>query len=260
MTDAPALEGFTIDSFSSEGVTKLVYRMGSGPAVIVIHEVPGITPKVAEFARSVAQAGFTVTCPVLLGTPGKPVSGGYLAQQAVKLCVSREFGAFAAGQTSPVVSWLRGLARAEHTRCGGPGVGTVGMCFSGGFALAMATEPAVIAPVMSQPSLPVTVPWRKSNAGAIDCSPSDLEVIKERMRTDEELCVLAYRFSADPLVHEDRFAHLRAQLGDRFHAVTFDSSPSNVNGYPAKAHSVLTEHFVQSAATEVIDFFRRRLL
>lgn len=37
--------------------------MGTGPAVIVIHEVPGITPLVAEFGRKVAQRGMTAVLP-----------------------------------------------------------------------------------------------------------------------------------------------------------------------------------------------------
>jgi dienelactone hydrolase len=260
MTNTDPLDGFSRDSFTSLGKTKAIYRMGTGPAVIVIHEVPGLTPKVAAFARRVADAGFSVACPVLLGTPGKAISTGYVMQQAAKLCVSREFNFLAAGKSSPVVSWLRSFAKAEHDRCGGPGVGTVGMCFSGGFALAMATDRAVVAPVMSQPSMPVVVPWRKGNAAAIDCSSAELAIINERMREDETLCVLGYRFSHDPLVPEDRFATLRSLLGDRFLGVTFDSSTGNANSYPAKAHSVLSEHLVESAATEVIEFFQRRLL
>jgi dienelactone hydrolase len=260
MTSLNALDGFTEDSFTALGKSKPVYRMGTGPAVIVIHEVPGLTPKVAAFARRVAEAGFSVACPVLLGTPGKPLSNGYLMQQTVKLCISKEFNVFAAQKSSPIVGWLRVLAAAEHGRCGGPGVGTVGMCFSGGFALAMTTEPAVIAPVMSQPSLPLSLPWKKSNAQFADCSPPELDTIKQRMRADDDLCVLAYRFSKDPLVPSDRFAFLRDQLGDRFHGVTFDSSVGNPDGHPLKAHSVLSEHLVESAATEVIEFFRQRLM
>ncbi len=259
MTTTDALDGFEQSTFHADGKTKPVYRMGSGPAVIVIHEVPGLTPKVAAFARRVADAGFSVTCPVLLGTPGKRPSPKYLLGETLKLCISKEIRLFAAGGSSPVVTWLRALAVAEHQRCGGPGVGTVGMCFSGGFALAMATEPSVIAPVMSQPSLPAALPWRKSNNETVDLSPAELATIKARMSADEELCVLAYRFTNDPLVPAQRFDYLKAQLGDRFHGVSFDSSPGNPSAYPLKAHSVLSEQLVESAATEVIEFFQKRL-
>lgn len=38
-------------------------------------------------------------------------------------------------QTSPVIAWLRALAKSLHAEVGGVGVGAIGMCFSGGFAL-----------------------------------------------------------------------------------------------------------------------------
>lgn len=67
-----SLEGFDVKPFeSSSGRKRNIYRMGSGPAVIVIHEIPGITPLVADFARRVADNGMTVVLPDLLGTPGR---------------------------------------------------------------------------------------------------------------------------------------------------------------------------------------------
>jgi dienelactone hydrolase len=134
------------------------------------------------------------------------------------------------------------------------------MCFSGGFALAMATDPSVLAPVMSQPSFPLVTPWRKGNARAIDTAAGELDRIKARLVDEPELCVLAYRFSNDRLVPKERFSRLASELGDRFVGVTFDSSPGNPSGYPAAAHSVLTEQLVESAADDVTAFFRRRLL
>lgn len=253
------LDGFTRSPFSHLGKTRDVFRIGSGPAVVVLHEIPGITPTVAAFARRVAEAGFTAVCPVLVGTPGLPFSKRYAARSFASVCISREFNVFVAGKTSPVVTWLRALAQAEHASNGGPGVGVVGMCFSGGFALAMAADPVVIAPVMSQPSLPIVTAWRKGNVTALDCSAGELAELKGRMDEDLELCVVGYRFSGDALVPKQRFARLEQELGDRFVGVTFDSSPGNPNGHPARAHSVLTEHLVESAAADVIALFQRRL-
>ena len=54
-----ALDGFEDFSFTHEGAGRPVYRRGSGPGVVVIHEIPGITPEVARFARWVAEDGFT---------------------------------------------------------------------------------------------------------------------------------------------------------------------------------------------------------
>lgn len=144
-------------SFSLNGVTKDVYRRGRGPAVIVLAEIPGITPGVLDFARRVADLGCAAVVPHLFGVArADPISSApraalLVARTGAQVCISREFTVWATGRSSPIVSWLRGLAAAEHNRCGGPGVGAVGMCYTGGFALAMATDERLIAPVLSQP-------------------------------------------------------------------------------------------------------------
>ncbi len=255
-----ALAGFEAKQETHLGIPKTVYQIGnSGPSVVVCHELPGITPKVADFARHVASCGFRVSVPTLVGDPGRPPTLPYVAKSLAKVCISREFSIFTGGQSSPVTNWLRSFGKAEHQRCGGKGIGVVGMCFSGGFALALAVDPHVLAPVLSQPSSPVKAPFRPSVERSIDVSDADLEIISARMKNEPELCVLAYRFSTDQFVPEDRFAYLRGRLGDRFVGVTFNSSPGNPDGYPKAAHSVLTEHLVPSARQEVIDLFRRQL-
>ena len=151
MKHAQVFKDYETFDFDDGRWTRQVFRRGSGPAVIIIHEIPGLHPQVVEFADRVAAAGMTVFLPSLFGEPGKPVSVGYALGQMVKnICVRREFNVWANGKSSPIVDWLRALARKVHAECGGPGVGAVGMCFTGGFALAMMTEPSVIAPVLSQ--------------------------------------------------------------------------------------------------------------
>ena len=108
---------------SSIGRTHDVYRRGGGPAVIIIHEVPGITPDVAAFARRVADRGMTVVLPDLLGTPGRPMTIPYALSSFARACVSKEFTLLALNKTSPIVDYLRDLAKNEHEACGGPGVG-----------------------------------------------------------------------------------------------------------------------------------------
>ena len=130
---------------------------GPGPAVIVISEIPGITPNVARFARMVAGIGCTAVMPHLFGDDGGDPTMPLRPAEVAKACVSKEFTILALNRTSPVTVWLRALARAEHERCGGPGVGVVGMCLTGGFALAMMVDDVVVAPVLSQPSLPFPV-------------------------------------------------------------------------------------------------------
>jgi dienelactone hydrolase len=256
------LEDFTREPFTAEGKTRDVYRLGSGPAVIVISEVPGITPLVAKFARTVADNGCSAVMPHLFGEPGAKPSVGSLFKVIGPVCISREFSTFALKKTSPVTVWLRALARAEHARCGGPGVGVVGMCLTGGFALAMMVDDTVVAPVLSQPSLPF--PLGKRYKADIGISDADLARVKERVA--DGVCVLGLRFTGDPFCFEERFATLRRELGDGFIAVELDSSATNPHGHPKQAHSVLTEHLddrpgtpTRAALDQVLNFFKERL-
>lgn len=257
------LDGYACDPFSADGKTRDVYRTGSGPAVIVIHEVPGITPNVAAFGRRVADVGCTAVLPSLFGTPGKPMSMPYAMQSMVKCCISSEFATFALHKTSAITVYLRALAKAAHEECGGPGVGVVGMCMTGNFALAMMVDDTVLAPVLSQPSLPFGMGGERK--AAVSLSDADLARVKER--ADAGVCVLGLAFTGDKLVPRDRFESLRRLLGDGFVGVEIDSSKGNPHGIPTNAHSVLTEHFVdepghptRDALDQVLDLFRTRLL
>ncbi|MCB0957901.1 MAG: dienelactone hydrolase family protein [Acidimicrobiales bacterium] len=259
------LEGFEADTFAALGSERRVFRAGSGPAVLVITEIPGITPSVAAFGRRVADAGFTAVLPSMFGTPGKPASAAYIAQSISWACVSKEFATWARNKTSPATAWARALARHEHERCGGPGVGVVGMCLTGNFALAMMVDPVVVAPVLSQPSLPF--PLSAGHRRDLNLSPDDLATVKARCADDEDLCVLGLRFTGDKLAPPERFARLRDELGDAFVGVEIDSSKGNVHGISASAHSVLTDELVdepghptRDALDQVLDLFRRRLL
>lgn len=231
--------------------------------MVVISEVPGITPLVAAFGRRVADQGLTAVLPHLFGVPGGSASVGAVVKTMVPVCVSREFTLLATGRTSPVTVWLRALAAAEHERCGGPGVGAVGMCLTGGFALAMMVDDTVVAPVLSQPSLPL--PLTKARAGELGISDEDLARVKERVAAGTT--VLGLRFTDDPVCRPARFDRLRRELGDGFVAVELDSSPGNPHGHPKQAHSVLTEHLddregtpTRAALDQVLAFFTDRLL
>ncbi|HEY5250741.1 MAG TPA: dienelactone hydrolase family protein [Acidimicrobiales bacterium] len=257
-----ALDDFTREQFDVGGKSRAIYRLGSGPAVIVIAEIPGITPKVAEFGRKVAANGCTAVLPHLFGHPGQEPSMSNMVTSVGPACVSREFAAMALKKTSPVTVWLRALAAHEHERCGGPGVGAVGMCFTGGFALAMMVDDVMVAPVLSQPSLPF--PLSKKHKADIGISDADLSTVKKRVANGA--CLMGLRFSNDPFCFSERFDTLRRELGDGFIAVELDSSPGNPYGHPKNAHSVLTEHLddregtpTREALDQVLSFFRERL-
>ena len=258
------LADFTRTAFTDGSVTHSVYRSGSGPAVIVMAEMPGITPKVADFARAVVGAGFTVWMPSLFGRDGMAATAGEFLRMFPATCVSKEFAAFATNRTAPVTVWLRALAAHAHGECGGPGVGAIGMCFTGGFALGMMVDDVMLAPVLSQPSLPLGLSAK--HRASIHLSPDDVEAV--RARAEAGVCVLGLRFTGDPLSPPDRFESLRRLLGDRFIGVEIDSSAGNAFGIRSKAHSVVTEdlvagdphHPTAEALVQVLAFFAERLL
>jgi dienelactone hydrolase len=255
---AGVFAGFIEEDF--EG--RRVWRGGAGPAVIVIHEIPGLHPGVVDFGRRLVAAGFTAWLPSLFGTPGRPAGRGMLTE-VLRGCVSREFCTFALGRTSPIAGYLRRLAAYAHAESGGPGVGAVGMCFTGGFALAMAVDERMIAPVVSQPVLPFPLgPRHRADVGL---SPEDLTVVRQRAARDE-LCVLGLRFTEDRSSPGERFDTLRRELGDAFLAIEIDSSPGNPHGIPTGAHAVLTRDLVDEpghptrlALDQVLAFYRERL-
>jgi|APAra7269097451_1048561.scaffolds.fasta_scaffold00041_117 dienelactone hydrolase len=265
------LNDFECAEFAHDGKARKVFRIGTGPAVIVMAEVPGITPKVLEFARRVTTVGCTAVIPHLFGVPGRDpnpkahgrlATAAYLATTAVPLCVSREFIALATGRTSPVVHWLRALVAHEHERCGGPGVGAVGMCFTGGYALAMAADDRLLAPVLSQPSLPLPLTPRQRKS--LDISADDLSRVKERCVSG--LNVLGLRFTGDKFVPNERFEFLREQLGDAFIGIELANADADPNAWLAP-HSVVTEHLIDEpgeptrvALDRVLDFLRLRLI
>lgn len=265
------LETFERAPFQHAGVKHDVYRKGQGPAVLVITEMPGLSRQVLGFADRVLALGCSVVLPDLFGRAGiDPVAMGkgrlllHELAALAEVCVSREFHVFVGGKASPISGWLRALIAEEHTRCGGPGVGVVGMCFTGGFALALATDPRVLAPVLSQPSLPA-LPIA-SQRRSIDCSEQELAIVAQRC-ANEGLKVLGLRFKGDPLVPGDRFRLLRERLGDGFIAIELEQKDGHPNGPLLARHSVLTLDLIdepgqptRDALEQVLTLFRTRLL
>ncbi|HET9758618.1 MAG TPA: dienelactone hydrolase family protein [Nocardioidaceae bacterium] len=239
-----ALDSWTRGSHTYDGTTHPTWRKGTGPGVVVVHEIPGMTDAVVAFAEEVVAAGHTVVMPQLFGEAGGAVSLRQVATVIPRVCISREFTKLARNETTPVAGWLRSLARDLHAELGGPGVGAVGMCFTGGFALAMMVDDAVAAPVLCQPSVPFAV--GRARAADLNLSPADLEVV--RRRAAEGCAVLGLRFRKDPATGT-RFDTLRRELGDGFVAVELEG----------RGHSTVTEHRRQEAVDRVLAFFRERL-
>lgn len=257
-----SLADYRIESFQHGDVTHDVYRRGEGPCVLVAAEIPGITPEVTRFADDLLEQGFSIAMPSMFGTPGKDQSTGHALRTIAKACISKEFQAMATRDAMPATEWLRALARKLHEEHGGPGIGFVGMCFTGGFGLAMLLDDAVIAPVLSQPSLPFGIGGsRKASVGLDD---AQLRAVAERAA--DGCSVLGLRFTGDPLVPAARFATLRDALGDNFVGVEI-TSPDPEHDIGRGAHSVLTEerrettegHPTKDAYDQVVEFLRGRL-
>ncbi len=259
------LDDFAPQELQLNGIAKTVYVAGTGPAVIVMHEMPGISPHVARFARWVRDAGFTVYMPSLFGRDGAVPQADEGAQVFQRVCVSREFRVMAGGGTSPVVAWLRALATLAHQDCGGTGVGAVGMCFTGNFAISMMIEPAMKAAVACQPSLPLDDP------AAIEMSDEDADAIAQRLIRDD-LTVKAYRFDGDPFCTAARFDTYARKFGQHFDASVLPDSAANPQTSPFFAkhipapHSVVTQHLVNrageptlAARDDILEYLRKSL-
>ncbi len=264
-TEDDRLEDFEHREIELEGVSKLVHVAGSGPAVIVMAEMPGISPHVARFARWVVEGGFTVYMPSLFGSDGALPRAKEGTEVMRRACISAEFRAFAGKGSSPVTAWLRSLARLAHEECGGPGVGAIGMCFTGNFALTMMLEKSMLAPVLSQPSLPLDDP------AGLEISPEELAAVRRRL-DDEDLTVMAYRFAGDKYCRAERFAAYTQALGERFVGRVLPDSAANEQTTPffehvvASPHSVVTAHLIDEAGQptieardEILAFFAGRL-
>lgn len=259
------IAGFDRRTFTADRVEKVIHVAGAGPAVVLMPEMPGISPELLRFAGWIRDAGFTVYVPSLFGEDGAEATVERGARTFKRACVSAEFRAFAGGGTSPVVTWLRALARQAHDECGGPGVGAIGLCFTGNFALTMTLEPSVIAPVVNHPSLPLDDP------AGLEISPEDASAIRDRFERDD-LTALGFRFDNDSWCTGQRFAAYAKLLGDRFDGRVLSGQDANPEPPPffrdvvKSPHSVVTAHLVDQAGhptmqarDEILKFLSARL-
>ncbi len=225
---------------------------GTGAAVILMHELPGMIPECVDLARRLAE-NFTVYLPLLFGEPDKPLSVPKILQYTAQICISQEFYCFAKNRSSPITDWLKELCRYVKQECGGKGVGVIGMCLTGGFVLSLMADESVIAPIASQPSLPFGVtPAHKS---ALGISPEELAVAKER--ANNGVPILALRFSEDKVSPPEKFVKLRQEFGEEteiiedskdlcwkrgvaLETIEINSQPGNPYNIRQSSHAVLT--------------------
>ena len=237
--------------FEHAGMRHDVYRRGSGPPVILIHEAGGLDHSTLDIADRLVDEGFRILAPVIVGTPQPNGSGGSAMVNLLKMCVSREVHVLATGRTSPIAVWLRGLAATEKGAA--RGVGVIGMCFSGGFAIATAVDDSIVAAVASQPALPWPIlPGAKADLGL---SPADVTCVRDRFKKGE-FGLLAARYRDDRASAKARITRYKKLFGDEVVMEPFGSE-----------HSVLANGAAQTpdlnavpVLTATIELLRARLL
>lgn len=258
------LTGWTCEPFTAAGFTHDVYYKGSGPGVVLIPEMPGVHRGVLALGNHLVDNGFTVAIPSLYGTPGMSARSPAVVPNLLRGCVAKEFAAVALNRNRPVANYLRALARDLNAKTPGKGVGVIGQCFSGGFALAAAVDDSVLASVLSQPSVPLPLTARHKRDPGF--SEDEMKVIEKRANEDG-LCALGLRFSGDPAAPAERFKTLKDRLGDAFEVIELDSSPGNAGGFGRMAHSVLTLEVREQegqqayeARRRVVEFLKEQLV
>lgn len=245
--------------FEHDGMHHPVYHAGHGPAVLLMIEMPGINPELWRLGHWLVAAGFSVYVPDLFAAPGSRSPTPYrLVGGMIRACISREIHVFARNHASPVTQWLRALARHAHAEVGGAGIGVIGMCMSGNFALTLVVEPSVIAAVASQPGLPGL------SRSALHMSPEEKAAVAARV----DVPIVGLRFAGDPLCRAARFDAIRELIGpERFEEHVLPDEAANPKSANPKPHSVLTADLVndagsltQAAARRVLGYLRERLL
>lgn len=226
-----------------------VYRKGRGAPIVIIQELPGIGPQTLRLADQFIRRGFEVFIPHLFGPIGKVSLVGNTARV---MCMRKEFSLFSTNKSSPIVDWLKALCRdvTEHRHF--PGVGVIGMCLTGNFALSLIADDSVLAAVASQPSLPFL------KQASLHMSEEEIEAVKAGIDTTAP--VKAYRFKRDWMSTAEKFYC----IGDKLN--TDGKTRIDLRTLPGAGHSVLTLDFVDEeghptklALEEIFDYFESQL-
>ncbi len=228
--------------FTHDGMTHPVFCKGTGPAVLVMHELPGMTQQCIALCNTIADQGFRVYLPLLFGGVGKKS----LLGNTLRLCVSKEFHMLAADRSSPIVDYFRALLEKAVSECGEEGrgkAGVIGMCLTGNFAITLIAEPTVNAAIAAQPSLPIR------NATALHMSDMELQAVKDKVRDMGKDALIGIKYDADPMCPNARFERLKAELGDGFTPIVL----------PGNQHATLTEHLDDGALEKSLAYLKRQL-
>lgn len=256
------LHGFERRGFNEAGLHCPVFVSDTGQApILLLHELPALTPEVAHLGRVLVAAGFRVYMPSLLGRPGQVPTAMDKANSGAQVCIRSEFNALGRGDhTRPIVAGLRRLAAQASDEANGASVGVLGLCLTGGFALAVALEAPVAAAVAAEPSLPLLAP------NNVDLSPADQTALASRLRAGE-VRAMVLRFQGDDLSPCGKLRRYGEGLGETLVSRCLDDEAADPRrtGKP-RHHCVLTNHLVEAPGEqtlavrdEVVAFFDWRL-
>jgi dienelactone hydrolase len=220
-----------------------VWSIGSGPAVLLMHEINGLSPADIACGEAIAAAGpFRVYMPLLFGRPGREQKFTGLFRS----CASRGFDCTRGITHPPVLDALLPLSERIAAESGGP-IGAIGMCLTGAFPLALLRNPRVVAPVLAQPSLPF--PEHEKRRG-IGLSVDDIVLAVRR-----DIPILGLRYKQDSICTPIQFEHLSAWFGNRFEKLEIDHPPAPGH----RAHSTLAYARDNAAFSRTIEFLRTAL-
>ena len=215
------LADFTKEQFTAQGKTRDIYRLGSGPAVIVIAEIPGITPNVAGIRpQGGGASGARRCCRISSESPAQPASVSTVLKSIGPACVSREFSVWALEEDEPGdrLAPRPCGARARTVRRTGRGRGRHVLhrrIRPGDDGRRHRRGPGVEPAVAAVPDLEATQGRHRD----LGCRSGQGEGEGRRRRVR-----LGLRFTHDPFCFAARFETLRRELGDGFIAVELDSS------------------------------------
>jgi dienelactone hydrolase len=219
--------GFDAFAFEAGGRRKTVFVRGEGRAVLLMHDMAGLTPECLVLARRLARGGLRVYVPLLFGWPGQASRVLGLGQALL----SRDFNLFADEGPGALTDWLRPLCREISARDGWRRIGVIGMGITGSLVFSLLMEPCVWAPVTSHPSTPFPLAERSRTCHGIP----EQHLVNLRTRSDVRL--LGWRFSEDRLCPPQRFRRLAQLMGRRFDGREIPSGEGTA--FAATAHGVL---------------------
>ena len=240
---------FEAQTSDGHSIAHDIYRRGSGAPVVLLQELPGIGQETLSLADQLVNAGFEVVMPHLFGPLGKTSITGNLVRV---MCLRKEFHLISSGRSSPIADWIRLLCREVRDQSGVEGVGIIGMCLTGNFAIQLIGDDSVLAAVASQPAMPFF------KQGELHMSPDD--IMQSRNALDNKGPMRVLRFEGDPLC--------TAEKSECIHRAFNDEGTTRVQELtlPGKGHSVLTLDFVDTAGhptraalENVIQYFSSRL-